>query len=112
MTKSAAEMLFAAKAIDDIALFAALFSPLELHAAFESKFASSTGKGTDRLNGFQFATRAAYELSIASAKCLSGQYRFAPFMETLKIKQLFFCKFRELVLGCCAYAPNQGFMVR
>ena len=28
------------------------------------------------------------------------------------IKQLFFCKFCELVLGCCAYAPNQGFMVR
>ena len=48
MTKSAAEMLFAAKAIDDKALFAALFAPLELHAAFESKFASSTGKGKDR----------------------------------------------------------------
>jgi len=30
----------------------------------------------------------------------------------LKIKQLFFCKFRELVLSCCADAPNQGFMVR
>jgi hypothetical protein len=29
-----------------------------------------------------------------------------------EIKQLFFCKFRELVLGCCANAPNQGFMVR
>ena len=28
------------------------------------------------------------------------------------IKQLLFCKFRELVLRCCAYAPNQGFMVR
>ena len=29
-----------------------------------------------------------------------------------KIKQLLFCKFRELILGCCAYAPNQGFMFR
>jgi RNA-directed DNA polymerase len=86
MKKSAAEMLFAAKAIDDTSLFAALFAPLELHAAFESKFASSTGKGTDRLNGFQFANRAVHELSIASVKCLSGQYRFAPFMETLKTK--------------------------
>lgn len=28
------------------------------------------------------------------------------------IKQLLFCKFRELILGCCAYAPNQGFMFR
>lgn len=30
----------------------------------------------------------------------------------LLIKQLLFCKFRELILGCCAYAPNQGFMFR
>jgi len=30
----------------------------------------------------------------------------------MAIKQLFFCKFRELVLSCCADAPNQGFMVR
>lgn len=28
------------------------------------------------------------------------------------IEQLFFCKFRELVLSCCAYASNQGLMVR
>ena len=86
MTKSAAEILFAAKAIDDATLFAALFSPGELQVAFEGKLASSTGKRTDRLNGFQFAARSAHELSIASAKCLSAQYRFAPFMETLKTK--------------------------
>jgi RNA-directed DNA polymerase len=86
VTKSVAEILFAAKAIDDAALFAALFSPAELHAVFEAKFASSTGKGTDRLNGFQFAARSVHELTIASAKCLSAQYRFAPFMETLKTK--------------------------
>jgi RNA-directed DNA polymerase len=86
MTKSVAEILFAAKAIDDATLFAALFSPAELQAVFEAKFASSTGKGTDRLNGFQFAARSVDELSIASAKCLSAQYRFAPFMETLKTK--------------------------
>jgi hypothetical protein len=28
------------------------------------------------------------------------------------IKQLFFCKFRELVLSCCARAVSQGFIVR
>jgi len=28
------------------------------------------------------------------------------------IKQLFFCKFRELVLRCCARAAVQGFIVR
>lgn len=86
MIKSDAEILFAAKAIDDAALFAALFSPDILQAVFEAKFASSTGKGTDRLNGFQFAARSDHELTIASAKCLSAQYRFAPFMETLKTK--------------------------
>jgi RNA-directed DNA polymerase len=83
---SVAEVLFASKLIDDAALFAALFSPTELQAAFEAKFARSTGKGTDRLNGFQFAARSIHELTIASAKCLSAQYRFAPFMETLKTK--------------------------
>lgn len=86
MIKSAAEILFASKAIDDAALFAALFSPTELQAVFEAKFATSTGKGTDRLNGFQFAARSVNELAVASAKCLSAQYRFAPFMETLKTK--------------------------
>ena len=98
MKKSPVEMLFATKAIDDVAFFAALFSPEELHAAFESKFASSTGKGTDRLNGFQFASRAAHELSIASAKCVSGQYRFAPFMETLKTKGR--DKLPRVIAGC------------
>lgn len=86
MTKSVAEVLFASKLIDDATLFAALFSPAELHAVFDAKFSKSTGKGTDRLNGFQFAARSVHELSIASAKCLSAQYRFAPFMETLKTK--------------------------
>lgn len=86
MTKSAAEVLFTLKLIDDAALFAALFSPLGLLEVFEAKFAKSTGKGTDRLNGFQFAARSVHELTIASAKCLSAQYRFAPFMETLKTK--------------------------
>lgn len=86
MTKSIAEILFAAKAIEDATLFAALFSPGEMQAVFEAKFASSTGKGTDRLNGFQFAARSIHELTIASVKCLNAQYRFAPFMETLKTK--------------------------
>lgn len=86
MTKSDAEVLFAAKLIDDAALFAVLFSPTELQAVFDAKFASSTGKGTDRLNGFQFAARSVNELALASTKCLNAQYRFAPFMETLKTK--------------------------
>ena len=31
---------------------------------------------------------------------------------TKKIKQLFFCKFHELVLRRCAHAAGQGFIVR
>lgn len=72
--------------IDDATLFAALFSPAALEAVFEEKFASTTGKGVDRLNGFQFAMNAKGQLATASAKCLTGRYRFAPFLEVLKTK--------------------------
>jgi RNA-directed DNA polymerase len=78
--------LYAAKVIDDEALFSRLFSPEELKAVFDASFATSTGKGTDRLNGFQFAIQSSAELAIASKKCLNAQYRFSPFMETLKPK--------------------------
>lgn len=78
--------LYAAKVIDDEALFSRLFSPEELKAVFDASFAKSTGKGTDRLNGFQFAIRSSAELAIASKKCVNAQYRFSPFMETLKPK--------------------------
>jgi len=83
---SAACSLFASKEIDDKALFSLLFSPDELKVVFDASFAKSTGKGTDRLNGFQYAVRSAAELKIASTKCLNAQYRFSPFMETLKTK--------------------------
>lgn len=86
MTKSPAEILFACKLIDADRLFALLFSPTELHSVFEEKFSKSTGKGSDRVNGLQFADRAVEELTIASTKCLNAKYRFAPFMETLKTK--------------------------
>jgi hypothetical protein len=86
MTKSPAEELFAAGAIDQDALFAALFSAVALKERFECDFARSAGKGTDRLNGFQFAARAGTECAVASAKCLAGTYRFAPYLENLKPK--------------------------
>lgn len=53
---------------------------------FWTEFASTTVKGIDRLNGFQFNPRAEVELSIAASKCLAGTYRFAPYLEVLKIK--------------------------
>jgi retron-type reverse transcriptase len=86
MTPSLAELQFAAKTIDDAALFAALFSSTALEEVFKQKLASTTGKGVDRINGFQFEPRAKAELTVASNKCLSGQYRFAPYLEVLKTK--------------------------
>jgi RNA-directed DNA polymerase len=67
-------------------LFAYLFSPAELVRVFEEKFSQSSGKGVDRLNGFQFVARATGELSVASRKCLDGSYRFSPYLEVLKAK--------------------------
>lgn len=72
--------------IDDTALFAALFSATALEAVFKEEFASTTGKGVDRLNGFQFAKNAKGQLTTASVKCLAGRYRFSPFLEVLKTK--------------------------
>lgn len=73
-------------AITDTELFEQLFSPDALLQTFVDSFAKSSGKGVDRLNGFQFALRAADELSVASRKCLDGTYRFAPYLEVLKTK--------------------------
>lgn len=86
MTPSIEEVQFANKAIDDSALFSALFSSAALEEVFKQQFARTTGKGVDRVNGFQFEPRAKSELAIASAKCISGRYRFAPYLEVLKTK--------------------------
>ncbi|MDO3517739.1 reverse transcriptase domain-containing protein [Ralstonia pseudosolanacearum] len=72
--------------VDDETLFKTLFSQAELERAFKEKFATTTGKGVDRLNGFQFAHRAAGELTVASAKILAAQFRFSPFLEVLRPK--------------------------
>lgn len=80
------EFLFSVGLIDEAALFAALFSAAALTETFESDFATTTGKGTDRLNGFQFSLRANQELAVASTKCATSQYRFAPYLENLKTK--------------------------
>lgn len=72
--------------IDDAALFETLFSAAALTAVFKEEFASTNGKGVDRLNGFQFAISAHPLLATASTKCLTGTYRFSPFLEVLKTK--------------------------
>ena len=67
-------------------LFEHLFSPAELYRVFDERFANSSGKGIDRLNGFQFGSRAVSEFTIASRKCLDGTFRFSPYLEVLKTK--------------------------
>lgn len=67
--------------VDDTALFSALFSAAVLEAVFKEEFASTSGKGVDRLNGFQFASNAKVNLAAASTKCMTGKYRFSPFLE-------------------------------
>lgn len=71
---------------DAAALFNQLFSFGELKTAFHENFASTTAKGADRLNGFQFARWADAQLAVVADKCMRGQYRFTPYLEVLKTK--------------------------
>jgi RNA-directed DNA polymerase len=72
--------------LDQTALFRRLFSEEALLAKFTEDFSRSPGKGTDRLNGFQFAARASVEIATAATKCAAGTYRFSPYLEHLKTK--------------------------
>jgi RNA-directed DNA polymerase len=72
--------------VDITALFTELFKASVLLEVFQERFAESTTKGVDRINGFQFASRAREDLTVASNKCLSGSYRFTPYLENLKTK--------------------------
>lgn len=76
----------AALEISDSKLFQLLLSKESLINAFFLDFSTSSSKGVDRLNGFQFAGRAPELLEIASNKCLDGSYRFSPYLENLKLK--------------------------
>jgi RNA-directed DNA polymerase len=71
---------------DISALFSELFKTAALVEVFQARFADSPSKGVDRLNGFQFSSRAASALAIASQKCLDGRFRFSPYLENLKTK--------------------------
>jgi len=67
-------------------LFRQLFSASALLNVFEDKFKTSSGKGIDRINGFQFQSRAEDELESASHRACVGAYRFSPYLEVLKLK--------------------------
>ena len=72
--------------LGDEALFQLLFSTQSLQEVFLAKFSSTTGKGIDRLNGFQFSGRSKVELEVASKKILSSDFRFTPYLEVLRPK--------------------------
>lgn len=72
--------------IDDAVLFAELFTPTALEEIFVEHFSTTTSKGVDRLNGFQFKRNSKVALQAASIKCLNGSFRFAPYLEVLKTK--------------------------
>ncbi|WP_027467875.1 RNA-directed DNA polymerase [Deefgea rivuli] len=86
MTRTIAEILFGNGEISDSALFESLFAPATLYSVFEDKHATSTSKGIDRINGFQFFSRAEAEFVTTSKKCIAGTYYFAPYLEVLKAK--------------------------
>ena len=80
------KILFEQRNLDSVSLFEYMFSTASLQAVFNERFLSNSAKGVDRLNGFQFAGRSVVELTTASNKCLDGSFRFAPFLEKLKLK--------------------------
>lgn len=73
-------------ALNDETLFKLLFSAESLEAVFREKFETTSGKGVDRLNGFQFSGRSKVELAVTSTKILSGHFRFTPYLEVLRPK--------------------------
>lgn len=86
MKKFRDELLLKDQEIDSTSLFEYMFSAASLQAVFNERFSSNAAKGIDRLNGFQFANRSIAELATASNKCMNGSFRFAPFLEKLKLK--------------------------
>lgn len=86
MTKLSPNQLFNFKKIDDCGLFALMFSAPALLDIFEAEFKATTSKGIDRLNGFQFSPHAEHEFYVIASKCVTGQYRFSPYLENLMSK--------------------------
>lgn len=67
-------------------LFRELFKPDALLEVYFEKFTNAASKGVDRLNGFQYSKRVASDVVVTSEKCLSGTFRFSPYLENLKVK--------------------------
>lgn len=57
-----------------------------LNKIYEEKFKHNTTKGIDRINGSQFEKQAQSQIQVIHDKCLSGTYKFSPYLELLKSK--------------------------
>src|SRR5687767_4070933 len=62
------------------------FSPRALGSTFDAKFKHTRSKGVDRVNGFQFSRQANAVLANSSRKVISGEFRFSPYLEDLRIR--------------------------
>ena len=78
--------VFESPTVSESEMFQHLMSKQFLIQVFGTEFSKSQSKGVDRLNGFQFSVQAHEHLDVASRKCLSGSYRFSPYLEHLKLK--------------------------
>ncbi len=67
-------------------IFKRNFKHSKLLEIFDAKFSQVESRGIDRLSGKQFSSRAHEQLKIASRKCLSGTYKFTPYLELLRAK--------------------------
>ena len=67
-------------------IFDDLFSKDQLLATYLEHFSRNSVKGIDRINGLQFLGRSALELEGSAGRCQDDRYRFAPYLEQLRLK--------------------------
>lgn len=67
-------------------LFKSYFRIRCLKEIYNDKFKSSTTKGIDRLNGVLFEKQSNVQIKLIHNKCLSGKYKFSPYLELLQSK--------------------------
>lgn len=86
MEESISTTLFKTGLISEKDLFLQMFSPEQLLFVFHKKFKDSPAKGIDRVNSTQYFGRSKSDLECASKKLIDKSFRFAPFLEKLKLK--------------------------
>jgi retron-type reverse transcriptase len=67
-------------------IFERLFSADALCACYADHFTLSRAKGIDRFNGASFKKIATESLEASSKKCISGKFKFSPYLQHLRSK--------------------------